>query len=158
MTAGSEKTMRQAPAWHAQAVALLTRQEELLQQLDQLSQRQSDLIAAGDTEMLLSVLTDRQPIVEQIAGTTEQLAKARVAWADLPDSDPWRAGISERMRRSSDLAAAIAMRDREDEAAMRRAGDAIAAELGSLGRQRNAAAAYATGTPSTGARLQDREG
>lgn len=163
MTAGSGRTTQHnaqhpAPAWFADAVALVERQETLLARLDALSQRQSDLIASGEADVLLSVLTERQPVVEELVAATESIAAARAAWDGLPASDPWRAGISERMRRAADLAASIAARDREDETAMRRASELIAAELGTMGRQRSAAAAYATPAPMNRPRLQDREG
>ena len=73
------------PSQDADAAELadrLAQQRDLYQQLKALSDQQGQLIAAGQAEPLLAVLSQRQSIIEQISQLNEQLVPLRQRWPE----------------------------------------------------------------------------
>jgi hypothetical protein len=136
---------------------LLQRQQELFSQLDAMSQRQSALIEAQDTDQLLSVLAERQAVIERIAETSARLEPYRASWDAVMRGldEPGRARVRRRIDVLSDLAERVAKRDEADRAMLEERRDAVAGEITQINRGRGAVAAY--GGKPQGPRMQDRE-
>jgi hypothetical protein len=150
-----------ADAWAPRLVSVLDTQLELYQALDTLGQRQSELIANGETDALLTVLGKRQTIVDQVTKLNGALEPFTNAWPRLLKTLPGqhREAISGRLGRLDELVTRINERDEADREALAGRRAEVAKELGDTGRQRSAASAYARQSqqPHT-PRYQDREG
>lgn len=138
---------------------LLDTQHELFDRLDALSQQQSSLIRADETDRLLHLLGERQRVIDQIAGTNAKLEPYRGRWEAFMDE---LAPISrERVRKRLDavakLAGLIAQRDEVDRRELQTRRDAMATELTRIDHGRGAMAAYAGARPEVAAKFQDRE-
>ncbi len=137
---------------------LLQRQQELFSELDAMSARQSELIEAQDTDRLLTVLAERQSVIDRIADTSVRLEPYRASWdaviAGLDESGKER--VRRRIDLLAELAERVARRDEADRRLLEERRDAVAGEMVQINRGRGAMAAYGTG-PQTGARMQDRE-
>ncbi len=67
---------------------LLAAQRDLYTQLHGLSARQQDLIAAGETERLLAILSERQTLVQQLTAINADLAPLRSEMTALSEAAP----------------------------------------------------------------------
>lgn len=149
-----------------QMVTLLEEHRRLYQQLDGLSQRQSELIDSGDTDGLVAVLTERQGVIDLLDHGNRRLEPARRDWdrvsAEVSHDD--REHVRLMLSEVTQIAGRVTARDEEDRRRMESQRDSIADEMVSLTRSRKAFAAYgapgASGAAQTGAgpRFQDREG
>ena len=141
----------------ARLTPLLDRQLELFRRLDALSQLQSGLIAADDTDRLLGVLAERQVVVDQIGDANDQLEPIRARWEVVLASlgAPERRDITAQIEALARLAASISDRDESDRLQLEQRRDAVAGELKGVSRGRAALGAY--GQPRGGPRFQDRE-
>lgn len=152
--------------WLPGLVRLLDEQADLCGRLDVLSQKQSDHVRAGETEPLLTVLAERQPLIDRVVEINAVLEPLRAS----PEATLGR--LSEVDRRSveariDDIAGAvdrIRRRDDQDRQVLEEQRRAVADELAGMGRLRGAVAAYA-GTPGAGQsggqqppRFHDRQG
>jgi len=137
---------------------LLDRQIGLYGQLDGMSQAQRSLIEADDAEQLLDLLQKREFLVEQILRTNAELDPLLGRWEEHRHEAEAsaRTEIAHRVASVQKLAASVADRDEADRAALQKRRDAVADQLGSIGRGRDAMQAYGSGRPR--ARYQDREG
>lgn len=136
---------------------LLTLQHDLFGRLDDLSRRQAAFIRSDDTDRLLSLLGERQNLIDRIAQTNQQLEPYKARWELMLGEMPL--GNRDRVRQKLDavavLAGAIAQRDDADRRELQQRRDATASELAKVSRARGAVAAY--GGAAAGARFQDRE-
>lgn len=146
--------------WAARLSRLLDEQRSLYESLDSLSRRQARHIEDGDADTLLSLLTERQRLIERLAKATEEFAPFRRSWPDLMRALPEdaRAGFEERVRLLAELIGVIAERDEQDRRALEDRRGMIAAELGVVTRGRGAVAAYGRPGGESPPRYQDREG
>ncbi len=145
--------------WRGRFEALVERQCALYAALDALSQRQSELVEAGDAEGVLGVLHSRQSVLDELATVAEQQRPLRDRWASslaLIDV-PSRERLAARVQAMERLAAEINERDERDRERLAEQRDGIASELASVGKTRRAVSAYGE-SPAYGARFQDREG
>jgi flagellar biosynthesis/type III secretory pathway chaperone len=67
-------------------VDLLTRQRDFYAALGQLSDRQQQIIADGQTEQLLTVLSERQVLIDQLTATNAELAPLRSGMSQVTES------------------------------------------------------------------------
>ncbi|CAN0503534.1 unnamed protein product [Laminaria digitata] len=67
---------------------MLTRQRDLYRSLGGLSEKQQAIIAEGQTEQLLAVLSERQVIVDQLAQTNHQIAPLRGRMSEIAEAAP----------------------------------------------------------------------
>jgi len=65
---------------------MLTRQRDLYRSLDGLSGKQQEIVAAGQAEQLLSVLSERQVIVDQLTKINQDLAPLRGRMTEISDA------------------------------------------------------------------------
>jgi hypothetical protein len=147
-----------AERWAPRVASVLDRQIALFDELESESRDQSELIARGETDRLLEVLSRRQVLIDRIHELSRELAPFHERWESLAPSLPesWREALGERFEAIEGRVREIASRDDADRAALEARRAAVRGELGSLGRGRAAAAAYGrTGGP-VGPRVQDR--
>lgn len=139
--------------------ALLSQQESLYARLDALGDRQSELVAAEETDRLLELLAERQGIIDGIAQVDELLGPYKTRWPAVMEALPPEE--RERVRRRLDALSAvmgrIARRDEADRASLQQRRDSVAVELAQIGRGRGALAAYGGPRPGASPRFQDRE-
>lgn len=149
--------------WVPRLQRLLDRQHGLYTELDTLSRQQGGHIESGDTSALLSVLTARQTIIDQIATVNTDLDPFVRSWSRLlaqvtPDQ---RTDLESRFSSIDTLVAGIARRDDDDRHRLETRRKSVSDSIASASRARAAASAY-TGA-DTGARTavapryQDRE-
>ena len=138
---------------------LLDTQHELFDRLDALSQQQSAFIRADETDRLLHLLTERQRVIDQIAGTNARLEPYRGRWEAFMDelAPTNRERVRKRLDAVAKLADQIAQRDEVDRRELQTRRDAMAVELTKIDNGRGAVAAYGGRRPMSSPRFQDRE-
>lgn len=148
--------------WVPRLQRLLDRQLGSYSELDVLSRQQGGHIESGDTGALLSVLTARQTIIDQIATVNAELEPFVRSWTRLlaqvtPDQ---RADLEQRFTGIDELVAGIARRDDDDRQRLESRRKSVSDSIASASRARAAASAY-SGDASARApvvpRYQDRE-
>lgn len=145
--------------WRERFESLVERQAALYGALDALSQRQTEMVGAGDAEGVLEILRQRQRIIEELVIVTERTRPYRDRWTQAgPGVEP---GVGDRIARRivaiERLAAEISGRDEGDRERLAERRERVAAELADVGRARRAVHAYG-GSNGGGASFQDREG
>jgi hypothetical protein len=136
----------------------LARQLDLYRRLDSLSRRQGVLIDDDDTDGLLTVLGERQAIVDEIAAIGASLEPIRHRWEAFLQGLP--ASTREHMRSLVDalaeVAGVVAGRDEADRGRLELRRTAVGRELASVARGRSAVVAYG-GPGAPVPFFQDRE-
>lgn len=137
---------------------MLESQQRLYAELEGLSRRQAELIAAERTDELLGILGTRETIIGKIQAINDSLAGVRAHWDQfLSGLDPAQKGaIGSRIAAITGVIEGIARRDQIDRDQLRGKRDEIAGELTVLDRSRRASAAYGPGA-GAGPLFQDRE-
>ncbi|GAB4550771.1 MAG: hypothetical protein Tsb0013_12640 [Phycisphaerales bacterium] len=147
--------------WLPRLARILDDQIALYRSLSELSSRQSSIIETGETDALLSVLGQRQSLVERITDLNEELEPFTQRWDELSCrlSDDRKAGIRERLDALDVLVGEIARRDERDRLALERQRDAVSTELKGNAQNRGALNAYAAASRQPHVpRYQDRKG
>lgn len=125
-------------------VALLQRQRSIYQQLRTLSDQQGPLVAEAMAEPLLSLLAQRQKLIDAALDLNAQLDPYRKRWAeiwaDLPEVE--RGRIGGLVKEVQDLLAAIVQQDERDRAILQTAKAKIGEELQQVSRAGAAMSAY----------------
>ncbi len=135
-------------------IELLTEQRDLYQKLQELSERQRELIAGDRPEQLLGILRDRQTLVTALARVNEQLSPYRRNWQavykQLPQESRRRA--SALLEEINSKLQVILKADQEDQALLSARKQAVARSLNQVsgGRVANAAYARNAATPADG--------
>ncbi len=125
-------------------VQLLERQAALFSQLDQLGQRQANLIADGDAETLLGLLAQRQQVIDRLQALNGELEPYRRQWSDI-----W-AGLDERgqqevgslVRAAQETLERVMASDERDRRQLASAQQRVAEELGRVKQSTTARQAY----------------
>jgi flagellar biosynthesis/type III secretory pathway chaperone len=142
----------------ATLLELLQQQRDLYEQLHQLSEQQSQLIAEGQTDQLLNVLSQRQAMVEQLTQINSRLSPYRDHWSEVAERLP--GGDRDRLRRLLDevqhLLQAILDRDESDRAQLETARQRVGERLEQSPRAGMARKAY--GQAGANARFTDSQG
>ena len=139
-------------------IELLEHQRDLAEKLEVLSERQNGLIAAGESEPLLSLLADRQQIMDELTAGQDRLCELAEATAAPGAVGPGGRGhiqglIDAIAARLND----VVQRDATDREALERLRDQTRDSIEELGTARMAQHAYAPARPG-GARFADRRG
>ena len=145
----------------ATLVDLLTQQRDHYRQLRDLSDRQRDLIAAGQPEHLLAVLGQRQAHVEALTQLNDRLAPMRPRMSEVSESSPApvKAKLRELVDEVQSLLEQIIQQDEADRAKLAAGRDAVKQQLGQMSRTPAALNAYKTARPHAAAsRFTDRQG
>ena len=117
--------------WAAALVELLDQQRAIYHQLDALAAEQGRLVDAGDAEALLSVLSKRQSLIDQLTQINGKLAPYRQQWPALWEEldPPRREQVNQLIDQVQQLLDQIVEHDRRDRAALQRHRDRLAGEL-----------------------------
>jgi len=137
-----ESTKRVAPEG---LIDLLREQRDLYRRLQELSDRQRNLISGDRPELLLNILRDRQMLVESLARVNQQLSPYRQSWqeiyATLPPAD--RQTASSLLDEINGMLQLILKADQEDQALLSARKQAVARSLNDVSGGRVANTAYA---------------
>lgn len=140
----------------------LTAQRELYQQLKTLSDQQNTLIETGETEQLLSVLSQRQVLVDQLGQLNSEIAPIRQRWPVLSESlsSRQRDHVNDLLEQVESLLQSIIEQDDRDRQNLQAAKQQVVSEVKQVnhaGRAVNAYRAAPQASPSA-ARFTDRQG
>lgn len=140
-------------------IALLRRQQAIYRQLRQLSDSQSALITQGQPELLLTILSQRQKLIDDAAMLNTDLEPFRrrwaAIWAGLNDGD--RQTIGDMVREVQEMLGAIVQQDERDRQSLQAAKGRVGAELQGLTRAAGAVNAYRQ-APAAGNRFTNKQG
>ncbi|MFN3166338.1 MAG: hypothetical protein ACE37H_04655 [Phycisphaeraceae bacterium] len=153
----------QSPADETRHVlALLERQRDLYQQLKSHSDQQDELIATGATERLLSLLAQRQRLVDGLGQVSASLAPYRSRIASLADEASDEVGSQMRglVEEVRVLLEAIIEADEKGKADLAAARDRVGGQIRQSAGAVAAAGAYAGGasSPKSGPRFTQQKG
>jgi hypothetical protein len=138
-------------------LSLLDEMRAVYGQLDALSQRQSELIDAENHEPLLTILEERQLLIDRLLGIKRRADPLRERW-EAEGGGCEGSPVQESLRGIARIAAAIEERDALDRRAIEERRHMVAKELSELGRGRVAVSSYGGQERSAGPKFQDVEG
>lgn len=139
----------------SELVSLLQRQCAIFAQLRELSERQRGLVVQDDPQPLLSLLADRQRLVDDLSRCNVRLAPFRRRWTDVLTSlaPAARAEIGNLLLESDRILGSILERDQQDATALgdrqRRAARALVQKV-EIGRAVKGYAAGSAGETAAG--------
>ncbi|MFM9958271.1 MAG: flagellar export chaperone FlgN [Phycisphaerales bacterium] len=128
-------------------IELLDAQRGLFRELDGLSELQSKWVSTGETERLLSVLAQKQTVVERVQAVNASLQPFMADWGARVAGLPERSRVLLRSRTDEieALAGRVKTRDEADRASLEASSRVIADDLAGMARARGAARAYGGG-------------
>lgn len=158
--------------WLPEVIGLLDEQRGNFRALDALGRQQSKCVGAGETDRLLSVLAEKQKLVERVQVVNGRLSPFMSDWTARVAALPERSRVLLRTHTDEleSLAKEVHARDDADRAALESQSRVISDELATTARARGAARAYGPtgvgggtlfGSGSGGVaapRFQDRKG
>lgn len=132
----------------AELVKLLTEQRNQYRRLRGLTQRQRTLVLDEDSPALLSLLNERQRVVEDLTALGARLSPYRREWTRVYDGlDPaMRGQVKELLEESNALLASVMTADRQDTEMLGARRQSAAAGLSATRLTGRASAAYASST------------
>jgi ABC-type transporter Mla subunit MlaD len=161
---GTPTNPQDTPAPSAdQLVGLLSRQRDLYQQLRSLSEQQGALIANHEAEQLLSLLGQRQGLVEELGDLSIQISPHRAAIAALANdgSKPVAAEVRQLVDEVRELLGSIIEQDEVGRQELQQARDEVGAQLRQAAKAPAALGAYGGSAAKAGpqpARFMDQRG
>lgn len=137
-----------------QLIELLTAQRDLYRALDTLSGKQQDIIAHGQAEQLLGVLSERQVIVDQLTAINQNLAPLRSRMTEIADAaaEEKRQSLRSLVDQVQALLASIIARDDEDRQKLEASKAKVGKELSRVNTAPAAINAYRANAAARGAR------
>ncbi|MCC7409480.1 MAG: hypothetical protein IT442_15560 [Phycisphaeraceae bacterium] len=150
-----------SPALDAeQLVELLRRQESLFNHLAELSVQQEALINQDNAADLLSVLGQRQQVIDQLNDLSQQFKPFRSRWDAFRSTLPaaTRQTVEAILGRIENMQQAVAKRDEADCQLLRQRQQRISGEFQHMARVSGARMAYRSQTAPPPARLADQRG
>ena len=141
-------TATACPEWARTLLDVLDRQHALYEQLVQLGVSQQALVADGQTDALLNLLSQRQTVVDQLVQLNGELDPIRAQWSELWSqlAEPHREKVRARMADVQGLLDGIIEQDERDRQALVRQRQDVAGQLGRV--QQGAAVNRAYGQSS----------
>ncbi len=154
-------TANLAPHWAQTLLELLDEQRGIYRQLAQLSNEQSDLVAEGDAESLLSLLSRRQALIDRLVQINARIEPFKQQWPTLWSEldDESREQVRERIDELRDLLDQILDQDERDRTVLASHRNSVSRQLGQLNRGAAVNRAYGpapNGAP--GSRFTDEKG
>jgi chaperonin cofactor prefoldin len=142
-------------------LGLLAGQRDLYRQLKTLSEQQSRCVREGSTEELLSVLSQRQSVIEALSLSNAELAPYRDRWGDLATSaaPDQRQQVRDSLDEIERVLREVVEQDDRDRTELKSVQQQIGAQLNQVGKAGRAIRAY--GSPSTNTKppvFTDRQG
>ncbi len=157
----NETTSRIADEPRTELVALLNSQQDDLTRLRELAARQRQLIQGDQHDELLTLLDQRQTILERLLARQEKINALSERVRDDPSAldDETRRKLGHTIEGLSNCLSDIMLRDEEDQKSMERLRDESRQEIDSLGNAKQAQRAYmAKGHVAHDPRFSDRKG
>ena len=125
-------------------IALVERQAALFHQLETFGQRQATFIAEGEADSLLSLLAQRQQVIDRLQGVNSELEPFRrrwqELWAGLDAADQERVGAL--VRDAQETLEKVMAADERDRRQLEVAQRQVAQELGRVQQSGAARQAY----------------
>lgn len=152
-------TPAQAMDVGSKLIHLLTQQQLLYRQLQQLAQKQSDLVDGSDPEMLLRVLAGRQRLINRLTAIDRELQPIRKDWQQVAQTLPveQRQQAQELVAGVQKILAEILARDEQDTRRMSYHQQHVATEIRSATAGKKMHQAYTQTAPATGSRFFDTQ-
>ncbi len=151
-----------SPSEQVQAMlSLLAGQLDHYRQLKTLSEQQSACIREGSTEQLLSVLSLRQSVIEQLTKSNSELAPYRDRWNELSDgaSADQRRQVRDALALIEQTLQEVVDQDERDRVELKSVQRQVGAQMNNIGKAGQAIRAY--GPPQTNTKpptFTDRQG
>lgn len=125
-------------------LALLSGQRDLYRQLKSLSEQQAACIRDGSTERLLTLLSQRQSVIDDLSRSNAELGPYRDRWPNLADAaEPaQRQQIRELLSEIERLLREVIEQDDRDRAELKGVQQQIGAQLMRVGKAGRAIKAY----------------
>ncbi|MEM9167005.1 MAG: flagellar export chaperone FlgN [Planctomycetota bacterium] len=138
-------------------VGLIQTQAGLYQELEALSERQHAYVQANQTDAVITVLGQRQAVIDRISAVSADLAPFQAGWDRHIEGMPESVRSSVRASLSQVQASLrrISERDEQDKAVMEARRRTVGDQLSDLRRSDQAVQAY-VGKSAKGPRFQDR--
>ncbi|MBI1369502.1 MAG: hypothetical protein GC162_12720 [Planctomycetes bacterium] len=76
-------TVSTQPDWALELISLLEQQQRIYEQLTDLSRKQTQLVSTGDAEPLLTVLGQRQQLIDQLTRLNSRVEPYKQDWPAL---------------------------------------------------------------------------
>lgn len=132
----------------SKVIQLLDQQHLLYQQLNELARKQTDMVAGGDSEMLLRILAGRQRLIDRITQIDRELEPYRAEWARISESmaPAERQKAQELVADVQKLLGEILDRDKRDTEMLSGQKQQVSSQIqsASVGRRMNKAYGHAT--------------
>jgi hypothetical protein len=131
-------------------ISLLRRQVTVYTSLEQLSRRQRDLIAAEDQQQLLTLLAERQKLVDELSGLNQALVPLQEGWRTHRQTvaPTARAEVDRLVRRAGEILQRILATDERDARILSARKSQTATQVAALAQGQQAFAAYGEGSRS----------
>ncbi len=145
--------------WLGRLTRLMDDQQQLLQRLDAIGEKQSALIEAVDTQGLLTLLGERQVLIEKVLEIQEELDPFRQRWDELNQSlkADQQEAVAKQIDDLGELMKRVCQRDEHDSMLLSKQRDHLADQLTGVSRGRSALSAYHNPDKHNIPRYQDRE-
>lgn len=128
----------------SELITLLEHQRTLYRQLRVLADRQKSLVVDEDIQPLLSLLQDRQKLVDGLTGLNARLAPYREGWTQTFNGldESTRKDVMEMLEEANNTLGSILQSDTRDSATLTARRDQTADRLASMDAGARAGAAY----------------
>ena len=150
---GSIMTPAQAKDFGSRLIQLLTQQQLLYRQLQQLAQKQRSLVDGSDPEVLLKVLAGRQRLIDRLTEVDCELQPLRADWRRMAKTLPaeQRGEAQKLVEGVKEILADILTRDEEDTEALAGRRNEVAGQIATAtqGKRMNRAYAQAAAAPAS---------
>ena len=128
----------------ARLVELLKRQNALYRRLRKLAERQRALVAQDEVQPLLSLLAERQQVVDGLVNANQELAPFRTDWSERYQrfDEPTRRQVAELLEEANASLGTILQSDQQDSATLSAKRMDVAERLAAAETGSRASAAY----------------
>ena len=143
----------------ARLLDLLKKQNGLYRRLRMLTDRQRALVAEDDVQPLLSLLAERQQVVDGLVGVNQQLAPFRANWSGRYDrfDEGTRRRVAEFLEEANASLGLILQSDQQDSATLSAKRMDVAERLAGAETGSRASAAYSAARAYTRTSLTDAQ-
>lgn len=126
-------------------IQLLTQQQLLYRQLQQLARQQRGLVDGSDPEMLLKLLADRQRLIDRLSDVDQELQPLRVDWQAMAQTLPaeQRAQAQNLVESVKEILADIIARDKQDTEVLAGRRNEVAGQIATASQGKRMNQAYA---------------
>lgn len=151
-------TLKTKPDWAADLIELLGEQRDIYAQLQELSEKQATLVENGDAESLLTLLAERQTLIDKLTQLNGRVEPYKQNWPTLWSQldAPAQRRVQGLIDQVQSLLDRIVTQDERDRAVLSEQRERIGAQI--THASKGAAVNQAYGTGAGEARYTDRQG